>query len=369
MFNVKIDPKDIPDLPKSKEPGILFYELVVKDSFAKPILRVPFLDEVIHLQLWRHDSEMPDANLDRSMSGTVARYDSLPLNFHFYKIMGGDGEPTIAFKRHVTSAVQDVSSFTLSTEKDVRFTNVAPMSPLKDVPLYERRGGRRWLTQREFYGTTAVTSSNPIHRDNLERAIHGFLQRYKSKTFDSVLAMLIEYGIVMKMGRVKYKNDTEFANSGVRGDSGDALVELTTQGDCEDFGHFYMRTIRMLTNIFPFILTDTESDLYKKCLTVRDQYVAFNYICRVLVNGNQEFHSTMLIVPNKTHVDTPVLSYEVTDPTKSYALPDKEFDKWHSESYFMLDANFIHRLNRSTDPHKSPPVNLINISNLLLYNY
>ena len=244
------------------------------------------------------------------------------------------------------------------------------LTPLDEVTLTKGGWGstRLWLTQRHFYGTTNVTSSDPIHRDNLERAINKFLIKYKNKKFSSLKDLLVEYGIMLKVGRIKYKPDTTFAENGVPGDAGDALIELTSKGDCEDFGHFYMRTIRMLANIYKFVLTDSASDLYQKCHVLEHEYMAFNYICRVLVNGAKEFHSTMMLIPRRATGAYPVISYEVTDTPKSYSLPDETFDRWHINHYFILDSLCIHRLNRTTNP-KSVSIPKLNGENLFLYNY
>lgn len=400
MFSLNVNTKKVTnghDLPKTPEAGLLFYEMVItQHDFAHPIVRATFHPDkgpdLIKVELWRHDVEIPVENaIENNMTGYVARYESLPIEIHFYKVMEDvdeDGGPLLeglVYKRHIyegTSAVQDVASFRIKKEGKItnkpRYMESAvyvenaskKLDALDEVPLTKTKWGssRRWLTQRHFYGTTNVTSSNPIHKENLERAINKFLKRYKNKKFDSLKSLLVEYGKTLQVGRLKYESDTVFAENGIPGDAGDALIELTSKGDCEDFGHFYMRTIRTLTKIYKYVLPDSSADLYKKCQMLEKEYMAFNFICRVLVSGEKEFHSTMLIVPRKSTKEHPVISFEVTDPDKSYSLPDKEFDKWHVEHYFILDSICIHRLNRVTNP-KSVDLHKLSGENLFPYNY
>ena len=163
-------------------------------------------------------------------------------------------------------------------------------------------------------------------------------------------------------------SDKNFANPKINDDFGDALIELTSKGDCEDFGHFYMRTIRMLTNIYKYMLPDSNTDLYKKCQVLENEYVAFNYICKVEINNQEQYHSTMLIVPREQKEDCPVISFEVTHPDKSYSLPNEEFNTWHKKHYFILDSIYIHRLNRIREPI-SGKISDLCYNKLLFFNY
>jgi hypothetical protein len=401
MFKLRINIKKIAngvDIPKEVEGGLYFYELVVTEKdYLHPITRIPFhpdVDDDITLELWESNIEIPPHGaIGGSMGGTVVRFNEYPLEFHFYKVMGDESEELyderlerIGYKRHIqegTSSTQDVASFSIRGGKDkpprsinyiMEFTREPSdrFNYLKiiDEAVLDRNewGSPKWLTQRNFYGSTGVTVSNFVHRENLEVAIKHFLQRYKTKTFNTICDMLVEFGKVMRVGRIRYESDKAFAESGVPTDAGDALVEITTKGDCEDFGHFYMRNIRMLCRIYKYLLDDT-CDLYYKCKTVADEYVAFNYICRVQLSHGLEFHSTMLLVPFTNA--NPVISFEVTDTDKSYTLPSKEFEKWHTDSYFILEQICIHRLNRKGGPREqnSVPIEDLTISNLFLYNY
>jgi hypothetical protein len=394
MFKLKINVNKVTngrDLPRVADDGLLFYEMVVtQHDFAHPILRVAFHPtkgpSVIDLELWRHDVVIPAENITKhSMSGTIARYDTLPLEIHFYKVLEDVDENEgpklegIVYRRHIhegTSATQDVASFVITGERraapkyldEFVFIDIdAKLRPLEEVKLTQGQWERRmWLTQRKFYGTSNVTISNPIHKNNLEITIRRFLQKYKNKKFDTLLALLVEFGKSLIVGRIKYEHDTKFADTGVSGDAGDVLIELTSKGDCEDFGHFYMRTIRMLSSIYKFILPPA-SDLYHKCQTLAENYIPYNLICRVFVNGVKDFHSTMLLVPRTS--EYPVISYEVTDPVKSYILPNKTYDSWHAEHYFLLDHIGIHRLNRTNEMPKSTSINDLTVENLFIYNY
>jgi hypothetical protein len=334
--------------------------------------------------------EVPAKNItDRSMAATVARYESLPLEIHFYKVMEdaddecGPKMNGLVYKRHIyegTSAVQDVASFKIDKEGMKQGTRRPPcltefrfvtpgkkLIALDEVPVTHKRGEHRmWLTQRQFYSTSNVTMSTPIHKENLTIAVRAFLQKNQNTTFDTLLSVLIGFGNTMVKGRIKYEHDVTFAGTGESGDAGDALIELTSKGDCEDFGHFYMRMFRMLVSIYKFVIPDT-CDLYRKCKTLEEEYIPYNMICRVVVRGRKDFHSTMLVVP-RTNAN-PVISFEVTDPDKSYTLPDEKYNKWHIEHYFLLDSLGIHRLNREEGDHKSGPVDQLTVDKLYVYNY
>lgn len=397
MFKLKINTKKVAnghDLPKTPEPGLMFYEMVItQHDFAHPVIRVAFKDGPdIDVELYRHDVEVPETTItDNSMAGTVARYESLPLEIHFYKVMedldeeDGPKLDGLVYKRHIyegTSAVQDVASFRIDKEGDVqrmrtpkyitKFTFVAKeelneLKAIDEVPITRKSGERRmWLTQRQFYSTTNVTMSNPVHKENLTRAVRLFLQKNQHVKYDTLLSALIDFGNALVIGRIKYEHDTPFAETGISGDAGDALIELTSKGDCEDFGHFYMRMFRMLSSIYKFVIPDT-CDLYQKCRQLEEQYIPYNMICRVLVRGRKDFHSTLLVVP-RTKAN-PVISYEVTDPEKSYTLPNKSYNKWHIDHYFLLDHLGIHRLNREKGEYESGPIDQLTVGKMLIYNY
>lgn len=393
MFKLRINPSKIAngvDIPKKAEKGLIFYEMTVTEKdYRHPLMRIPFhpeVDDEIIIELWDNDVEIPhDRAMAGSMSGRVARFSTYPLEFHFYKVMRDESEEIydkrlsrIGFKRHIkegTSDIQDLAAFSIKNEKDndmpdfVREFTRLPKDNFNGLKIIDEAvlekgvwGSPSWLTQRGFYGTSGITVSNFVHRENIEITIQKFLLRYKNKKFKSIRDMLVEYGKIIRVGRIRYESDHSFAQSGVSSDAGDFLVEMTTKGDCEDLGHFYMRNIRMLCRIYKYVL-DGNCDLYNKCKTLAEEYVAFNYICKVVLSQGEEFHSTMLIIPFTK--DNPVISFEVTDVDKSYTLPSEEFDKWHCNHYFILEPICIHRLNRG----KALPIKDVRISNLLLFNY
>jgi hypothetical protein len=388
------------DLPKKVDDRrTLFYEMVVSQQDAcHPVIRIPFhpsLDDDIVVSLWNSRVNVPeDFALEGSMAGTIARFSSYPLQIHFYKIEKDDDNVAaddridrIGFKRHImeeTSKTQDVPALVIlegsetavlgqcsfiSEFKFVREDELTPLHVLDEVKLEKNDwGSPLWLTQREFYGSTGVTSSHYVHRENLDRAINSFLLKFVNKKFTSLCHMLMVYGKIMKFGRMRYQNDTAFAETGRSDDAGDSLIELTTTGDCEDFAHFYMRVIRMLVKIYRYILVEhQDSDLYTKCELLAKEYVAFNYICRVMLSRGPEFHSTMLIVPRTG--ENPVISFEVTDVDKSYTLPSDEFNRWHDRHYFLVEPIVIHRLNRTEHPKSPKDVSTLTVSDLFPYNY
>lgn len=364
--------------------------VITERDYKHPIIRVPFNAESdsINIELWSESVAVPPENsLKKTMSCTLARFHEYPLEIHFYKVMKDVDEEIydkklerLAFKRHIqssTSACQDMAAFSIIDSKisgqvpgfidklEYVEEGLEPIKQLDEVKLKNYERSLYWLTQRDFYNTTLVTSSNPVHRENLDYIITKFLVKYKNKKFASFVEMIEEFGHTMQIGRIRYKCDEKFAKTGVPSDAGDALVELTTKGDCEDFGHFYMRVLRTLANVYKFIL-DPMSDLYLKCQTLAKQYVAFNFICGVRLTTKFDFHSTLLLVP-RTAAD-PVVSFEVTDTSRTYSLPSEDFDSWHKEHYFLLCPTQIHRLNRRSAP-VSVPIEKLTVRDLFCYNY
>ena len=397
MYKLKINPSKINDgtyLEKNvkNDEAVLFYEIVVLEGSNKPIIRKPFHPSVdkdmFDLIIWESTEMVPPEDaLNDSMNGHMARFTKYPLEVHLYKItedVDDDGNKLnkLGYKRHIeeiNSSIQDLPMFVIESKgvkpkiplfiEDFQYNrSIELISNMEKVYLTQSTfGSRTWLTQRYFYGTTGVTSSNGQHQMNLTLAIRHFL-RTNNKKYASLLEMIVDFGKIMSDKRIAYKPDTKFAQVANSTDAGDALVEESTTGDCEDLGHFYMRMFRMLCKIYKYVLKDKESDLYKKCKLLHEQYVPFNYICRVKTRGGKlDFHSTILILPRSS--ENPVLSFEVTDPTESYTLPDKEYDSWHIEHYFILEPFVIHRLNRLTDPISPKDISTLNISNLFPFNY
>jgi hypothetical protein len=225
------------------------------------------------------------------------------------------------------------------------FEKTNKLKKIREMPLHEHSfGSQFWLTQRDFYSTSHVTLSDDVHRENIQILRDEFFDKYENYKFRSVLEMLIRMAKAVTKGRVKYKSDMMFAKSGVSTDAGNISIETSSKGDCEDFGHFYMRIFRTMVSIYKFLVKDTNSDLFQKCKILEDHYVCFNFICQVKLDHGLEFHSTMMFIP--TSIKWPVISFEVTNPKKSYELPDNEYHYWHNEQYFLVDNYFISKINK-----------------------
>lgn len=370
-------------LPKTREAGVLFYEIVVKNGEGKALLRIPFRDQgdpgEWKIELYDQDTEINPNRVQLSMHPHIARFDrDKPLTFHAAKVTEdvdareGPHVDRIGYQTHVeegSSEVQDLPFFCLKAAKSrvpsfiknfQVFTETKKMKKIDELPLHEYGfGSQYWLTQRNFYSTSHTTLADHVHRENIQVLRDKFFIPYKDYEFKSVLFMLIRLSKAVTKGRIKYKADRMFAKNGVSGDAGNVSIETSSRGDCEDMGHFYMRVIRTMIGVYKFFV-DEKSDLYKKCKILEDNYVCFNFICQVLLDHGPEFHSTMIIIP--TSIKWPVLSFEVTNPRKSYELPCNEYHAWHKEQYFLVDNYFLSKINKT-------PIENIELGALKFMNY
>lgn len=358
-------------LPKKPEKELIFYEIVIKNG-SNPIMRIPFkgggTKNLKHkIELYDNDTEINKDRVSLSMSPHIARFDnSKRISFHACKVTK-DVDNTegplinrIGYATHIeegTSTSQDKAFFVLEKahgsnkvvpEYFKDFTIITTCNKLKkvdEVALHESSyGSQYWLTQRRFYSTSHVTLSNSVHRENIQLLRDNFFKKYKKYKFSDLLNMLTTISVSVTKGRIKYKSDTMFGQNGVGADAGNVAIETSSVGDCEDFGHFYMRIFRLVVGTYKFFLKDVTSDIYQKCKQLEENYCCFNFICQVELERGLEFHSTMMIIPN--NIRYPVISFEVTNPSKSYTLPDKEFHNWHTEHYFLVDNFFIARMNK-----------------------
>jgi hypothetical protein len=140
---------------------------------------------------------------------------------------------------------------------------------------------------------------------------------------------------------IKYVNDFAFYDSKKSTDHGDASVEMTGLGDCEDMALFFSRVWRLFLRVYKY-MAPVQSQIYKFGKQL-EEYKPYVYICYVKLSSSPRpiFHSTMMLVGP---TDSPPISFEVTNPSKSMPV-NKEFFQWHVESFFLLDANFICRIS------------------------
>lgn len=349
-------------LPRNDdEDTLLFYEFVVRGE-GRALLRIPFRHDTDSwkVEIYTGGGTPPRNRAPLSMAPHVLATGNSPLTFHVYKIVqGSNNKDHIGFVRQITEGSSDEQDVPVWVEGEppppfitalTRHEAVPALPPVTDIPLKETifGGSQYWMTQRAFYRSSHTTSDDMVHRENIEVFVRQFVKKYTGRTFDTLCNMLVQIGRTLVKNRVRYTPDTVFAQSGaVPGDSGDALVELTTTGDCEDFGHMYMRVFRMIAATYKYLIPDKESDIYAKCKLLAEEYVPYTYICQVSIGGRLEFHSTMLILPQTPK--HPVISFEVTNPDKSYTLPSKEFDDWHKQSYFLVDNYFLYRIQARID--------------------
>lgn len=351
-------------LPRKMAADVIFYEVVIR-SGSEPILRIPFTDQTTwKVELYDSDSEICASRERLSMLPHVARYDaSRPIRFHACKVIKdidteeGPIIDRLGFVTHITedtSSCQDLPFLEFFGTRPPRtpylvgmglFPDVPPLRKISELRLKERSSSSPlWYTQRAFHSRSHVTLNDFVHLENLELMYHAFFLRFRSHVFKKgLLDMLQTFAMVMIRNRIKYKPDESFARTGEPADAGDLCIERSSKGDCEDHGNMYMRLFRTLVSVFEYFVPDKESDLYKQCRTLADNYVCLQSICQVMLDGERQFHSTMLIVPKSDTL--PVISFEVTNPKTSYVLPSATYSEWHMEHYFVVDNFCIARVD------------------------
>jgi hypothetical protein len=177
---------------------------------------------------------------------------------------------------------------------------------------------------------------------NLTKIVIGFLEKYQKTDFANSLEMIVKFGEVV-CADIRYKNDTEMCDPFKFIDRGDAHIEFSHHGDCEDFAHYYMRMFRLLMDCYDKVLAN-KTKLYALISYIKDNYVPLIYICKIVQDGIPDYHATMIMVRNNTGVKN--ISFEVTNPSKSVVIhaKDSTFYDWHTEHYFAVDNFFISRL-------------------------
>lgn len=154
--------------------------------------------------------------------------------------------------------------------------------------------------------------------------------------------------------RLEYQNDVSFYSIKNSTDAGDSLIEQSRVGDCEDFAHFFMRNFTMIQLYGKFL------DPVNKCMQlIYKYYKPWFYICKIKMNGVIQFHCTMLLVPSNEKLYS--ISFEVTNPNKSYIVDSKDSDffKWHVESYLLMNPRVIIEINND---------DILNLNMASIYN-
>lgn len=364
-------------LPEHKEESVIFYILVIKNG-PDTLLRIPFDDKDSEWKVELYD-EKTEINVNRiqlSMHPHVSRFKSEhPVTLHAVKIVKDVDEDEgpiidqIGYETHIkesTSDIQDLPFLTLSKKtktpyfKEFATYETNKLKIIDELPLHDYGfKSQYWLTQREFYSSSHVTQSNHVYRENLQILRDKFFDRYKDYKFTNLLDMLLKASSALVKKRLKYKPDKRFSQSLVSTDAGDKSIETTIFGDCEDLSFFYMRVFRMIANTYRFF-TVKGSDIFEKCKIFEEHYTCFSFICQVKQNSTLEFHCTLMIIPD--NIKHNVISFEVTNPKKSYNLPSAEYHTWHNENYFLVDNYFISRVNKVS-------LEKIALSDLKFFNY
>jgi hypothetical protein len=363
-LRVDVAVKDLFDgkvLPRWREgdPEVLAYDLVFRQGDLD-LLKIPFTKSTGKLTaiLFDRGSAIPPHLFRHSSRPIVARYEeeSEVIKIFIYKIRR-DEKHRVGYERRIgpRSSQQDTpallihplypSQATTHTGFRVKaLTPVGPLRPVGTVHLYKGDPSSPvWYTQAAFYRTCHVSSNNAVQAMDLRAILENYALTAEPTT--DILTMLVEFANVVSDGFV-YREDVEWVRPTTGGDYGDARLEISRFGDCEDFAHFYMRIFRLMMACYGLVFRPSDP-MFTLWRTFADNYVPLVYICRVQLGRSVEYHSTMLMVPHRAAAAKPI-SFEVTNPQKSVVLDSpasvEEFYSWHPESYFLVDNYFIARI-------------------------
>lgn len=368
------DGKILPDMGV-EDKGVKFYNVVFR-SENRDLIKLAFdkNDDSVEGTFVEKEEEVSKSLLNDSMKATYAKLDQYDPEIHvyLYKVYVDKdiarGTTLVGYTRRIgPHSEQDIPVLYIDVmnptkidgdakkaflvrvlqEKQKRYepigvlhtSNVNPLSP-------------RWYTQKPFYGQSHVTGSNELQFFDYKDIIKNFYHPHECDSFSSIKELLKTFAIILHRGIV-YKSDYKFNAPNSVDDYGDASIEMSTWGDCEDVAHFYMRTIRILCNTFKYNC-DVESSMYKYCSKLKKYYTPMVMICRIEVHGQLEYHSTLMLIPTKESGLKPI-SLEVTAPEKTYDLGIesdlKEYNDWHVQHYFFVDSQHVCRIDKNVEEY------------------
>lgn len=364
FFEIKVNFSaffDSVTLPKKsdKDPFAIFYTIVFKQN-NKVILRKNFDKNTPNttFYIFFPMTRMSKVYLKKSTDQVVGRLRNQkdPIFVHVYKILR-DGN-IIGIIRNISqqSSRQDMPMYRIDLDKPKSTTKITvrKYSNQQDFPevptlkIYEKSfKSPTWFTQRNFYSTCHYDLTMEAQEKNLTKIVNYLIGASKKKTFDNALDFILHFGAAITK-RIHYMSDTEMGNIDVNNDRGDAKVEFTHYGDCEDFAHYFMRMFRLLMDVYDKVNINKKSSVYRWIKYMHLNYVPLIYICRVKLKGVLQYHATLLFI--RKHEGVKNISFEVTDQKdKEFSMVvygvNSTFYTWHVESYFLLDGNFISRIN------------------------
>lgn len=350
LFNGKV----LPEKLSNEHSDVSFYMLVLRQS-GVDLFRTPFFRKeptILTVKLYSPLNVIPvDILQNRNYSRLENTNDDIDV--HIYKFrMHENG--VLGMQRFIDeySASQDKKFMSFKINKNVKnsmfvvkwVSSSTQFKPVKILSIDDKKPMTSpiWHTQREFYSKLHSTLNMELLRENCEKTIK-FIKTYETHKFENILDFIKIWSKFIKP--CVYEPDYSWFNKRNSVDKGDAAIESTKSGDCEDFAHYYVRMFYILTDIYEYVITSTKSTLYINCSRLFKFYKPFVYICKVRLRNRMDYHSTIMMVPKKYTEVTPNISFEVTN-TNEHCFVNKntKFFKLHVEHYFLVDSYHIARL-------------------------
>lgn len=349
-------------LPKAKDSertNVLFYCVVFRQNNTD-VLRMPFdhrSEKEMKLYFYLCNTIIPNKFLANSRHVRLINDDVVNVHLYKFTLLNCNGS-SLGMCRIIgdESSCQDMSVFQfdvrrVGVDKNKYFMIKRTRQSSRDIlkPVYSLdvfpdhpSTSPSWNTQRNFYSKMHDSMNMELYRMNCEKTIQFFSQQ---QNFVSLMYFITKWSNFIKP--CEYVADMKWYDNNIYDDKGDAAIESTKSGDCEDFAHYYCRMFYILIHIFPFILNKND-EYFKYCASLV-YYRPFVYICKIkLKNGKYDYHSTMLIVPKEKNSITNTISFEVTNNNQHIILDSREniktFYSWHIEHYFLVDRYHIYRM-------------------------
>lgn len=330
-----------------------FYEMQLSQC-GECILRKAFTRETAGtlFTVLGHNSDIQEADVVMNSARQVVgrlRDDENDVYMHVYAVLKLEGHGRVGYQHRISenSNSQDASvACVISFGREQGLMHKAikvskfPSRKITFPESIEFSQKRFWPTERNFYGSCHYDTSSLLRSANLSK-IYAFLIDLKRTDYCGTSSLVLcQKFVKVVMRGINYNSDVDMSNPTEGVERGDASVECTGSGDCEDYAHYLMRMLRTLFDCwdkFPGLVMPGTC-LYDSMMELASGYVPLVYICSIKMHNRAPMaHSTLILLRKNKSLES--ISLEVTNPSVSMTMANKKsFDELHIMSYILLDA-------------------------------
>lgn len=326
-------------LSSKPEKNILFYELTITQA-GRRVLGIIFKRDATEKTLTLYGTnELKEAdNMDVTVGVLPTNNVRLQdIDIHLYKYCSHFGR--VGMLRHITEHTSKIQDMCLQNkEKYIRvLQDSITKTTYQDVDKIrfqlETGDSIVAIMRRSFYHTCYTATNNEIQRLCLERLLL-FINKHSRTMFTDEAHFLTTFSKFYCTHFVRYHLDYEFARPTVTSDEGDVALESSVEGDCEDFSHMLMRSVRLLTQV----AVGTPMEQWTERL--RTRYNMYIFLCNVVMdNGKTCYHCSVLFMTKDSH--QPGINMDSTFSDHIFMVNDinsmKRFNSRYPGQYIILD--------------------------------